>query len=85
MAQPPSFKDDISKLFIQIDIDHMSGIIDLTSYDDVKANATAILGRLTSQDPRRVMPPPKERGGEGPWTSDKIDVFRAWIAGGCQR
>ena len=84
MAQPPSFKNDIQILFSDIDVDHMSGIIDLTSYDEVKSNATGILGRLTSKDKTRVMPPPTNRGGDGPWPPEKIDLFRSWIDGGCQ-
>jgi hypothetical protein len=84
MANPPSFKDDIRPLFTTIDVEHMNGIIDLTSYDDVKAKAAVILGRLTSNDQRRVMPPPKNRSGDGPWTPEKIALFRSWMGGGCQ-
>jgi hypothetical protein len=73
-----SFADDIRPLFTQIDIDHMSFFCDLSSYDDVKANAQEILARLRGQG-GRVMPPPPR----GPWATDKIALFQAWIDGGC--
>ena len=78
-----SFANDIRKLFTQTDIDHMMFFCDLSKYDDVKANADDIMGRLngTGGD---VMPPPKLKGGDGPWSAANIALFQSWIADGCQ-
>jgi hypothetical protein len=75
-----SFAKDIRPLFTQTDIDHMDYYCDLSDYDDVKANAADILSRLEGDD-GPVMPP--ENAG-GPWSAEKIALFRAWIDGGCQ-
>ena len=45
---------------------------DLWSYDDVKANADAILGRLAAGS----MP------CDGAWPDEQIELFRAWLADG---
>ncbi len=74
-----SFATDIRPLFTDIDIDHMSFYCDLSNYDDVKANATEILGRLKSTG-RKLMPPVSSGG---PWTPDKIQLFQTWIDDGC--
>jgi hypothetical protein len=45
---------------------------DLWSYDDVSANATAILDRL-------------EQGSmpcDGAWSADRVEVFRSWLEQG---
>jgi hypothetical protein len=82
MDKPISFAADIGPLFTQIDIDHMSWFCNLANYDDVKTNASDILSRLKGEG-GAVMPPPPSRGGEGPWTADKIALFEAWIDNGC--
>lgn len=81
--KPTSFASDISPLFTQIDIEHMTWYCDLSKYDDVKTNAQQILRRLKSQG-GPVMPPPPNKGGDGPWSPDKITLFESWIKGGYQ-
>jgi hypothetical protein len=83
MTKPISFATDIRPLFTQLDIDHMAWLCDLSTYEDVKANANDILGRLKGQT-GRVMPPPPAQGGEGPWPADKIALFQSWVDSGCQ-
>ena len=75
MAQV-SFERDIVPLFRDRDVRCMAGAIDLTSYDDVKANAQEIYARLTEKDPTKVMP------SDG-WGATQITQFKAWINGGC--
>jgi hypothetical protein len=74
------FAKDIRPLFTQTDIDHMEYYCDLSNHEDVKANAAEILSRLEGED-GPVMPP--ENAG-GPWSPEKIALFKSWIAGGCQ-
>jgi hypothetical protein len=83
MGDTVTFVANIRPLFTQLDIDHMSWFCDLSKFEDVKANAQEILNRLKGQG-GSVMPPPPTKGGDGPWSVDKIDLFRAWIEGGCQ-
>ena len=45
---------------------------DLWSYDDVKANADAILGRLAAGS----MP------CDGAWPDEQVELFRAWRVDG---
>lgn len=52
----------------------MSFAFDLSSYDDVSDNADAILGRLRSGS----MPK------DGPWPTDRVDLFARWIETGKQ-
>jgi hypothetical protein len=75
-----SFAKDIRPLFTDTDIDHMSFFCDLSSYDDVKTNATDILGRLNGKGGRQM--PPPETGG--PWPPAQISLFAQWITDGCQ-
>jgi len=77
------FAADIRPLFTDIDINHMRFFCDLSNYDDVKTNADDIVGRLKGQG-GPVMPPPPNRGGDGPWSQEKIALFQAWIDGGFQ-
>jgi len=50
--------------------------LDLTSYDQVKANAQLIYNRITStSDPMPAAPYP-------PLTQEQIDSFSAWMSGG---
>ncbi len=69
-----SFQTDILPLFRPFDISSMTGIIDLTNYDDVKANAADILTRLN--DTTNPMP------CDGRWPQAWIDLFQAWIDAG---
>jgi hypothetical protein len=73
-----SFAHDIRPLFTDGDVACMAGNIDLTSYDDLKGHAQAILSRLSNPDPSLVMPP------SGPWPDAQIALFASWIKGGCQ-
>jgi hypothetical protein len=78
---PVSFVADIKPLFTAMDQDHMLnqvGMFDLWSYDDVKANADAILGAVTDGS----MPP--SGSGEPPWTQSQISTFKQWMDDGFQ-
>jgi hypothetical protein len=81
MEKPPSFAADISLLFTALDIQKMAWFCDLSKYDDVKANAQEILGRLKGIG-GAVMPPPPNKGGDGPWSAEKIALFASWIDAG---
>ena len=81
--KPVSFATDIRPLFTQLDIDHMADSFDLSKFEDVKLRAQLILRRLKGQG-GRVMPPPPEDDGDGPWSAEKIALFQSWIDGGCQ-
>lgn len=80
---PVGFATDIRPLFTQTDIDHMTWFCDLSKYGDVKTNADRIVRRLKAQG-GPVMPPPPARGGDGPWSAEKIALFQSWIDGGYQ-
>lgn len=76
-----SFATDILPLFRQNpDINHMRFRFDLSSYDDVKAHATVILGRLNGTGGNQM--PPAADGG--PWPAANIALFQTWINEGCQ-
>jgi hypothetical protein len=77
------FAADIRPLFTKLDIDHMTSFLDLSDYEDVKANADEILQRLKGVG-GAVMPPPPSKGGDGPWSAERIALFERWIADGCQ-
>jgi hypothetical protein len=71
--QPPTWTNDIKKLFTPTDIAHMKPRgYDLSSYDDVKAKSADILGAVKDQS----MPPGR------PWPQDWVDLFQAWIEDG---
>jgi hypothetical protein len=82
MDQSVGFAASIKPLFTQIDIDHMTWFCDLANYDDVKTNAQEILHRLKGEG-GAVMPPPRNKGGDGPWSDSQIALFQSWIDGGC--
>jgi hypothetical protein len=69
-----SFAKDIRPLFRESpDIDAMKGFgLDLSSYDDVKAQAEAIYSRLEDES----MP------CDEPWPKEQIARFRQWIDDG---
>jgi hypothetical protein len=80
--EPTGFRTSIRPLFTDTDIAHMKKAFDLSRYEDVKANAQVILGRLMGST-GSVMPPPASRGGAGPWKPDQVDLFKRWIDEGC--
>ena len=69
-----SFANDIKPLFTEVDKDHMEFMFDLWSYKDVKDNADDILDSVSNGR----MPP------NNPWSQDKVDLFKQWVAGGHQ-
>jgi CDGSH-type Zn-finger protein/truncated hemoglobin YjbI len=70
--QPVVFDEHIRALFRASDRDAMRWAFDLWSYDDVAANAQAILQRLEAGS----MP------CDGAWAPAKVDVFRRWVDAG---
>ncbi len=80
--EPIGFRTSIRPLFTDIDIAHMKKAFDLSRYEDVRANAQIILGRLMGST-GAVMPPPAPKGGTGPWKPDQVALFRRWIDEGC--
>jgi hypothetical protein len=71
-----SFANDIKPLFTEVDRDHMGFMFDLWSYNEVKDNANDILDSVSDG---RMPPSP-----QGPWPQDRVDLFKQWVAGGCQ-
>ena len=69
----PSFAADIRPLFRDMDVETMMDWFDLSSHDDVKANAALILERVEDGS----MP------CDGGWSDEQIALFRAWKDGGC--
>ena len=70
MAQEEvSFERDIRPLFRDGDINSMSTVFDLSSYQDVRANADAIYERLAEGS----MP------CDGAWPAEQVQRFRTWI------
>jgi hypothetical protein len=63
---------DIKPLFRERDRAAMLSRFDLWSYEDVKANSEAILGRLAAGS----MP------CDGAWPSEQVEIFRSWLADG---
>ena len=71
-ATAPTFKSDIRPLFRESDRDAMIAAFDLWSFDDVKANADAILGAVRSGS----MPCDTE------WPEAQVELLQRWIDGG---
>jgi hypothetical protein len=71
-AEDVGFASDIRPLFTDRDVGSMRSYFDLTSYDDVRANADAIYERLADGS----MP------CYGAWPEENVGRFRAWIDGG---
>ena len=69
-----SFAVHVKSLFRQRDHQSVSFALDLWSYDDVRAYAADILGRLQEGS----------RPCDGVWPADKIEVFRHWTDTGMQ-
>ena len=72
MDQDVTFVRDIRPLFRERDVGAMSGSFDLSSYDDVRANAESIYARLADGS----MP------CDGAWPPTDVERFRTWIDGG---
>jgi len=67
------YAHDIRPLFREKDVSSMSKAFDLSSYNDVRANAAAILAKLADGS----MP------CDGPWPQDRVELFRSWVNAGC--
>ena len=77
-STPLSYAHDIRPMFTDMDIAHMKREgIDLSSYDDVKANADDICAQTSTGR----MPP--KTSGEVAWTKDQCDKFKSWQNQGC--
>jgi hypothetical protein len=72
MNQQIGFARDIRPLFTDRDVSSMSSHFDLSSYDDVRANAEPIYRQVADGS----MP------CYGAWPADQVARFRAWIDGG---
>jgi CDGSH-type Zn-finger protein/truncated hemoglobin YjbI len=70
--QPVGFEQHIKPLFRERDRTSMKFAFDLWSYDDVSANADAILKRLENGS----MP------CDGAWPKEKVEVFKRWAQSG---
>jgi hypothetical protein len=73
----PLFELHIQPMFRITDREHMRGLLDLTDYDTVVANAEAISSRL------RVDMPPPATGGL--WPEEWIALFDRWRDEGFKR
>jgi len=67
-----TFAADVQPLFRERDRASMRFAFDLWSYDDVAANADAILGRLRDG----TMP------CDGAWPDGQVQLFERWIEAG---
>jgi hypothetical protein len=72
MGDDVTYEQNIRQLFRDRDIQSMSFAFDLSSYDDVRANAEAIYERLAAG----TMP------CDGRWPADDVERFRTWIDNG---
>jgi len=76
-----SFAEDIRRLFTDMDIAHMKvGGVLLDDFDYMRdpAHAQKVLDAVSTG----AMPP--QNSGEPPWPPDSVQLFRDWIAAGCQ-
>jgi hypothetical protein len=72
MDQDVAFSRDIRPLFSDRDVGSMSRFFDLSSYDDVRANAEGIYRRLADGTTPCY----------GPWPADNVQRFRTWMDNG---
>ena len=70
--RPVGFEQDVRPLFRDRDVRSMRRSFDLSSYEDVRANAQAILERVSDGS----MPCDIE------WPPEQVDVLRRWIDAG---
>jgi hypothetical protein len=75
LDEPVSYEKQIKPLFRGRDQQSMKFAFDLWSYDDVKANAQAILERLDNG----TMP------CDGAWPAEQITAFKRWLQSGMSR
>ena len=68
----PSYAADVKSLFREQDRRAMTFLFDLWAYEDVRANAAAILSALEAGE----MP------CDGAWPPERVDLLRRWIDGG---
>ncbi len=71
----PTFEANIKSLFRERERVAMLDFFDLWSFDDVKANADAILGAVRAGS----MP------CDTPWTTEKVDLLERWVDSGTPR
>jgi len=74
-----SFDNDIKPMMTGKDREHMLFMFDLWAYKEVKDNADDIYDSVSNG---RMPPGPPQ--GEGPWSQDKVDLFKQWMDGGYQ-
>jgi hypothetical protein len=67
-----SYATDIKPLFREKDQESMQSAFDLWNYDDVSANADAILAAVKAGK----MP------CDGAWPVDKVQAFQSWVDAG---
>ena len=75
-----SFEKDIAPLFRQFR-GSMMWRLDLTKFDDVKANASRIYNQIVPNLGIVGMPPPPYP----PLTNEQIAMFKSWMDEGCPR
>ncbi|MBD0289728.1 MAG: hypothetical protein ICV74_00625 [Thermoleophilia bacterium] len=68
----PSFRRDVRLLFRDDDVEAMEYVFDLSSYEDVRANAEEIYERVAEGS----MPCDEE------WPEERVQLFRRWIDAG---
>ena len=68
------FERDIRPLFRDKDVESMSSAFDLSSYEDVRANADKILATVADG----AMP------CDGRWPDERVELFRGWVDAGCR-
>jgi hypothetical protein len=73
-----NWKYDIAPMFTQYDIIKMKFMFDLANYNDVKANAEAILDSVSYVPPAL----PRMPLHEDPWTQAMIQTFKQWMDAG---
>jgi hypothetical protein len=71
LAGEASFERDIRPLFREEDHEAMDWLLDLWSYDDVKAHAGEILAQLQAG----AMP------CDGAWPTEQVALFQRWAEG----
>src|SRR6266568_4176263 len=71
----PTFDGDIKSLVRERDRVAMLDFFDLWSFDDVKANANAILAAVRTGS----MP------CDTPWSTEKVDLLERWVDSGTAR
>ena len=77
MSEPtaPTFESDVKPLFRESDRNAMIAAFDLWSFDDVKANADAIVGAVRSGK----MP------CDAAWPQERVELLQHWVDGGTRQ